>query len=195
MKDFIRDITENPDIVEYKLVTDIFENGLCKSNMIDDYVKNAKKNLRRKIERSILNVSCINVRRQLYIYLDLIENTDIILMYFKNKFELDNLKSKSNSEKDIDTALLHYCYTTLMMREKIKTLKDTMPWPPDIHDLDASKINITENLDLFLSTLLSGCSMESMSSKVDWLKLFIAQDLVYAISNGRIKTPKSILYL
>ena len=195
MKDFIRDITENPDIVEYKLVTDIFENGLCKSNMIDDYVKNAKKNLRRKIERSILNVSFINVRRQLYIYLDLIENTDIILMYFKNKFELDNLKSKSNSEKDIDTALLHYCYTTLMMREKIKTLKDTMPWPPDIHDLDASKINITENLDLFLSTLLSGCSMESMSSKVDWLKLFIAQDLVYAISNGRIKTPKSILYL
>ena len=82
-----------------------------------------------------------------------------------------------------------------MMREKIKTLKDTMPWPPDIHDLDASKINITENLDLFLSTLPSGCSMESMSSKVDWLKLFIAQDLVYAISNGRIKTPKSILYL
>ena len=195
MKDFIRDITENPDIVEYKLVTDIFENGLCKSNMIDDYVKNAKKNLRRKIERSILNVSFINVRRQLYVYLDLIEKTDIILMYFKNKFELDNLKSKSNSEKDIDTALLHYCYTTLMMREKIKTLKDTMPWPPDVHDLDTSKINITENLDLFLSTLLSGCSMESMSSKVDWLKLFIAQDLVYAISNGRIKTPKSILYL
>ena len=35
-----------------------------------------------------------------------------------------------------------------------------MPWPPDVHDLDASKINITENLDLLLSTLLSGCSME-----------------------------------
>ena len=29
-------------------------------------------------------------------------------MYFKNKFELDNIKSKSNSEKDIDTALLLY---------------------------------------------------------------------------------------
>ena len=42
-------------------------------------------------------------------------------MYFKNKFELDNIKSKSNSEKDIDTALLHYCYTTLMMRENKNT--------------------------------------------------------------------------
>ena len=65
-----------------------------------------------------------------------------------------------------------------------------MPWPPDVHHLDKSKIN-TENLDLFLTTLLSGCSMESINSKVDRLKLFIGNDLVYAISNGRIKTPKS----
>ena len=59
MKDFIRDITENPDIVEYNLVTDIFENGLRKSNMIEDYIKTAKKNLRRKIERNIPNVNFI----------------------------------------------------------------------------------------------------------------------------------------
>ena len=37
--------------------------------------------------------------------------------------------------------------------------------------------------------------MESISSKVDRLKLLIGHDLVYAISNGRIKTPKIILYL
>ena len=36
--------------------------------------------------------------------------------------------------------------------------------------------------------------MESSSSRVNRLKLSIGQDLVYAISNGRIKTPKSILY-
>ena len=36
--------------------------------------------------------------------------------------------------------------------------------------------------------------MESSSSKVNWLKLSIGQDLVYSVSNGRIKTPKSILY-
>ena len=66
-------MTKNPDIVEYKLVTEIFENGLRKSNMIDNYIKNAKKNLSRKIERSIPNVNCINVRRKLYIYPDSIE--------------------------------------------------------------------------------------------------------------------------
>ena len=48
MKDFIRDITENPDIVECKLVPDIFENGLRKSSMIEDYIKNIKKNFEEK---------------------------------------------------------------------------------------------------------------------------------------------------
>ena len=102
--------------------------------MIDDYIKNAKKNLRRKIERNIQNVSFVNVRCKLYIYPDSVEKTDII-MYLENKFELDDIKSKSNSEKDIVS-------TALMMREKIKTLKDTIPWPPNVHDLDTSKINI-----------------------------------------------------
>ena len=187
VKDFIRDITENPDFLKYKLATDIFENELRKSNMVEDYIKNTKKNLRRMIKRNIPNVNFINVRRKLYIYLDSIEKTDTIMMYLENKFEMDNIRSKYNSEKDIVS-------TGLMMREKIKTLKDTIPWPPDVHGLDTSKRNITVYLDLFLSTLLSGCSIKSSSSKVNRLKLSTGQDLVYAISNGRIKTPKSILY-
>ena len=148
MKDFIRDITGNPDIVEYKLVTDIFENGLRKSNIFDDKIKNAQKNLRKKIERNIQNVNFVNVRRKLYICSDSIEKTDLIVLYLEYKLELDNIKSKSNSEKDIVS-------TALIMREKTKTLKDTMSWPPEVHELDTSKINITDYLDLFLSTLLS----------------------------------------
>ena len=97
--------------------------------MFEDYLKNAQKNLRRKTERNISNVNFINFRCKLYTYPDSIEKTDIIITYLENKFELDNIKSKTNSEKDIFSIVL-------MMREKIKTLKDTMPWPPDVHDLD-----------------------------------------------------------
>ena len=97
--------------------------------MFEDYLKNAQKNLRRKTERNIPNVNFINFRCKLYIYPDSIEKTDIIIIYLENKFELDNIKSKTNSEKDIFSIVL-------MMREKIKTLKDTMLWPPDVHDLD-----------------------------------------------------------
>ena len=107
MQDFIRDIIENPDIVECKLVTDIFENGLRKSNVIDEYIKNAKKNLRRNIERNFPNVNFvnfnfINVRRKLYIFPDSIEKTNIITMYLEKKFELDSLKSKNNSKAKVN---------------------------------------------------------------------------------------------
>ena len=130
------DIIENPDIVEYKLMNDIFGNELRKSNMIDNYIKGGKKNLR-NIERNIPYVNSINVRSKVNIYPDSIEKTDIITMYLDNKFELDNLKSKGNSEKSIVS-------TALMMKEKIKTLRVTFPWSPNVHDLDKSKINITD---------------------------------------------------
>ena len=117
MQDFIRDITETPGIVEYKLMSDIFENELRKSNMTDDYIKNAKKNLRRKTER-ISQMS----------FLFMLDASFISIYLFENKLELNNLKSKSNSEKGILS-------TALMIREKIKTLKDTMPWSPNPHNL------------------------------------------------------------
>ena len=187
VQDFIKVMIENPDIVDYKLVTDIFEDELQKSNMTDEYIKNAKKNLRRKIERNIPKVNYINVKRKLFIYPDSLDKAGIITMYLENKFELVNLKSKSNSEKCIVSS-------ALKIREKIKALKDTMPWPPSVHELDTSKINITDYVALFLNTLLSGSSVESSSSRVNRLKLSIGQDLVYALSNRQIKTPKSILY-
>ena len=69
-----------------------------------------------------------------------------------------------------------------------------MPWPPSIKDLHISKINIGLPLSFFVNALLSGHIGESESSRVIRLKLSIGQDLVYAISQGRIKTLKSILY-
>ena len=68
-QNFIRNIIENPDIVEYNLVTDIFGNELRKSKMIDDYVKNAKKNLRRKIERNISYVNFITMLDASFIFI------------------------------------------------------------------------------------------------------------------------------
>ena len=69
--------------------------------MIDDYIKNAKKNLRRKIERNTQNVNFINVRRKLYIYPDLVEKPDVITIYLENKFDLDNLKAKVIQKKTL----------------------------------------------------------------------------------------------
>ena len=97
-------------------MTDVIQNELRRSNLIDDYIKNGKKNLRRKIERNISCVIFTDVRPKLYIYSDSIEKTGIITMYLENRLELDNFKSKSSSEKGIVN-------NALMIREKIKTLR------------------------------------------------------------------------
>ena len=48
---------------------------------------------------------------------------------------------------------------------------------------------------MFLSGLLCGKITGNESSRVSRLKMSFAQDLVYAVTRGRIKTPKSILLL
>jgi hypothetical protein len=70
-------------------------------------------------------------------------------------------------------------------------MTDTMPWPPQPHDLAPEKFEMPHSLDIFLSRLLS---LEStLSSRALRLKLSMAQDIVYNITRGRVKTPKCIL--
>ena len=68
-----------------------------------------------------------------------------------------------------------------------------MPWPPSETDLTPDKVKIGENLDAFLDTLLTGRLSESNSLRANHLKQSYGQDIIYGVSNGRIKTPKSIL--
>ena len=80
-----------------------------------------------------------------------------------------------------------------LIRNEIKSMKDTMPWPPSLSDLDISAVDIGET-SYFMNTLLTGGIREPTSARMIRLKLSIGQDLVYAVSNGKIKTPKSIMY-
>ena len=73
-----------------------------------------------------------------------------------------------------------------------------MAWPPDEKDLQPEKVTnyIPELLDTFCTVLISGQALDrdkSKSSRTIRLKNSLAQDIVYAASNGSIKPPKSIL--
>ena len=72
-------------------------------------------------------------------------------------------------------------------------MKDTMPWPPNGIDLTPDKVKIGKNLAAFLNTLLTRKLSESNSPRANRLKQSYAQDIIYGVSNGKIKTPKSIL--
>ena len=74
-----------------------------------------------------------------------------------------------------------------------------MSWLPKEHELDPSKLSkyVPDLLDRFCSVLISGKSSDNGSNineRTVRLKSCIAQDMVYSVSNGNIKTPKSVFF-
>ena len=69
-----------------------------------------------------------------------------------------------------------------------------MLWPSKANDLQPENFKMPIILGEFLTTLITGkdCN-DHMSSRQARLKHSIAQDSVYIASNGKVKTPKSLL--
>ena len=81
-----------------------------------------------------------------------------------------------------------------IVRKEIQGTTDQISWPPQANELRPEKINIGHFTDLFLNKLLSGEVIPSRSQRVSRLKLSFGQDLIYAVTTGKIKTVKSVLY-
>ena len=79
-----------------------------------------------------------------------------------------------------------------LIREEIREMEDVMPWPQQAIDL--GEVRLSHHLSLFLDELLNPRFNVQPSSRVCRLKSSFGQDIVYAVSRGRIKTPKSIMY-
>ena len=86
-----------------------------------------------------------------------------------------------------------------VLNEKIKNHSVEMSLPPEEKDLGSNNVAeyIRELLDIFCTFLLSGQALDrdkSKSDRVVRLKNSLTQDIVYSVSNGAIKTPKSVLF-
>ena len=73
-------------------------------------------------------------------------------------------------------------------------MKDEMPWPPQPNDLNPDNFNMPKKLGEFLTTLITGKDDDDgISSRHARLRHSLAQGIVYIVTDGRIKTPKSVL--
>ena len=86
-----------------------------------------------------------------------------------------------------------------LINDEIKDLNPKMSWPPKEDDLKPSRITdyIPRLLDVFLTVLITGKSLDSESSSTERtirLKESFAQDIVFSATNGVVKTPKSVLF-
>ena len=73
-------------------------------------------------------------------------------------------------------------------------MTDKINWSPSYADLTAEKVDIGIHLSTFLTIILSAKSTEIDSTRFYRIKMSLGQDVVYNVSNGRIRTPKSVLF-
>ena len=118
---------------------------------------------------------------------------DLVSEYYNLKCELDSLNTTQN---DDERAVIN---VAKKINAEIKSLVSPMSWPPKEQDLHPEKtlLYIPHLLDIFCMVTISGKVNENDSNRSERamrLKNSIAQDFVYAASNGTIKTSKSILF-
>lgn len=100
---------------------------------------------------------------------------------------MKQIKSSNNTDKNL-------ILSAKILRDEISNMRDELPQPPQPDDLNAEDYKLPSKLNILLESLLNGKYTSKESPRVARLKLSFGQDLVYAVSCGKIKTPKSILY-
>jgi len=186
------DLIAYPDIIEYKVVKELFLNKA--SELGATVSESHKKNLMRKLSTKFPEINFITYQyNKVLMYPNSLAINKVVLNFFELKTELESLKgSRDDNEKNV-------IKTARLINNKIKDLEPQMSWPPKEDDVKPSRANdyIPYLLDVFSTVLISGKSLDSESSKTEKtirLKECFGQDIVSLVTNGAVKTPKSVLF-
>ena len=184
--EYFLDIRQNPKIVKLQDLVSRMEIKMSSSNKV--LKVGSKKNLKRKLERRFDDqIKFLNVDSTVYVYPSTLTLDQTLLELIEVSQILSRKEKFSDNEKLIMNA-------GEILRSEIKKIKPSMPWPPEPQDLTKDKVHINHFADIFFNVLLSGSPKGSTVTRVNRLKMSFYQDMVYAVSNGAIKTVKSILY-
>ena len=137
--------------------------------------QSTKRHLRRNLEKSFKDNLKFLMVHELYVYPAILTVEEAV----------KNLIEKQNGGDEV----FLLTRAAACIRNEIKEMDDNIPWPPQPEDLKPDKFRMPDTLGHFLTTLSSPMT----SGRAERLKLSIAQDIVYNLTKGRIKTLKSIL--
>ena len=144
-----------------------------------------RKFLERNLEKHCTDIKMFNYQRKVVVYPVSLGIKQAIEQIIQLKEENETLKSRVFE----DSAIVTLCGK--FIKREVSKLQDSLPWPPQPEDLYPEKFKISESLDMFLSVLIG--EGKSCSNRQYRLKYSFAQELIYSVTNGRVKTPKSIL--
>ena len=181
------DLNRNMKVIELSEFKKMLKSELEKVGYVlpDSFYKN----LRRTLSNKFPNFEFIEVHKnKTLVYDKNMKMEDVLSHHYELQEQLRSLLQGDNKSTLIKAAL--------SLNKAIKDDTHVMPFPSSEHDLTYEKLvnYIPENLCLFLSTLLSGKSNGQLSEKLEVHRSSFAQDLIYSVTNGFVKTPKSVLF-
>lgn len=181
-----------PKIVEYKDVKKLFLNKATELGVTVS--KSNKKNLMQKVSTMFPEINFVTHQyNKMIMYPNTLAIGNTVLDFLELKTKLDSLKGpRSDDEKNV-------IQIARLINDEIKDLNPQMSWSPKEDDLKPSRTTdyIPHLLDVFLTGLITGKSLDSESSSTERtirLKESFAQDIVFSVTNGVEKTPKSVLF-
>ena len=178
-------------MVEYKVVKELFLN---KARELGVTVSESdKKNLMRKVSNMFPEINFVpHQYNKMLMYPNTLAIGKTVLDFLELKTKLESLKGpRSDDEKNM-------IQIARLINDEIKDLNPLMSWQPEEDDLKPSITTdyIPHLLDVFLTVLITGKPLDSESSRTERtirLKESFAQDIVFSVTNGVVKTPKSVL--
>ena len=148
------------------------------------------KNLPRKVKASFPSLRFVtNEHRCILVYPESLTIDNLVKRYHTAVTELKKLQNLSKEEQTIVSVgkILH---------EQIVHHEEMVSWPPNLQELKFEKVQncIPNLLDKFMKVLFSGSNSSTESKSLFLRRIGLSQDIIYSVSKGRIKTPKSILF-
>ena len=188
----MRRFDSEPEIVKYKDVKKLFLNKARELGVTVS--KSDKKNHMPKVSNMFPEINFVTHQyNKMIMYPNTLAIGNTVLDFLELKTKLDSLKGpRSDDEKNV-------IQIARLINDEIKDLNPQMSWSPKEDDLKPSRTTdyIPHLLDVFLTGLITGKSLDSESSSTERtirLKESFAQDIVFSVTNGVVKTPKSVLF-
>lgn len=189
---FCENLIECPEIVEFKVIRDLFSEKASELGLGVDIQESHKKNLIRKLSNMFPELNFVTYQyNRLLVYPNTLEIENVVLDIFELRKELEVIKgSLSENEENV-------VRTARVLNSEIKGLQ--MSWQPKEENLKSDKVGdyIPHLLDVFLTVLITGKAIDKEKSSTERtvrLKESFAQDIVFSVTNGSVKTPKSVLF-
>ena len=96
VKDYLLQLYEEPDIIEYSVLTDIVESELVQHEFTDEtIIQSVKKNLKRKIKQILTGFNFLNIRGKVIVY----PTKNVIEKLYIVEIELNLLKLSTDVNK------------------------------------------------------------------------------------------------